>query len=86
MHVISIEPHTIFQALADPLRVRIVRLLAATEAECCLCELVDSLAEPQYSVSKHVKVLKQAGLLSAEKEGRWVSIGVQSGPPFGVQF
>ncbi|MEW6400217.1 MAG: metalloregulator ArsR/SmtB family transcription factor [Chloroflexota bacterium] len=72
MHIIQVEPQVVFQALADPIRIRIIRLLAETGEEACLCELVDSLLEPQYKLSRHVKVLRQAGLLTAEKDGRWV--------------
>lgn len=72
MHLINIASHHIFQALADPLRVRVVRLMAVTGEEVCLCELVDSLQEPQYKLSRHLKILKQAGLVSAEKDGRWI--------------
>ncbi len=72
MHTINIKTQEIFQALADPTRIRIVHLLAETGEEACLCELVDSLLEPQYKLSRHVKTLRQAGLLSAEKDGRWV--------------
>ncbi|MFZ5615275.1 MAG: ArsR/SmtB family transcription factor [Pseudomonadota bacterium] len=72
MHAINVKPQEIFQALADPTRIRIIRLLAETGEEVCLCELVDSLLEPQYKLSRHMKALRQAGLLSAEKEGRWV--------------
>lgn len=72
MHAINVKPQELFQALADPTRIRIVRLLAETGEEACLCELVDSLLEPQYKLSRHMKALRQAGLLSAEKDGRWV--------------
>lgn len=72
MHTITVRPAELFQALADPARIRIVRLLSRTEEEACLCELVDSLLEPQYKLSRHVKILRQAGLLSAERDGRWV--------------
>lgn len=72
MHSINIEPQEIFQALADGTRIRIARLLAQTGEEACLCELVDCLLEPQSNVSRHLKVLRQAGLLSAAKDGRWV--------------
>lgn len=72
MHTINIKSQEIFQALADPTRIRIVRLLAETSEEACLCELVDSLLEPQYKLSRHVKILRQAGLLSAERDGRWI--------------
>lgn len=72
MHSITIEPQEIFQALSDGTRLRIARLLAQTGEEACLCELVDCLIEPQSNVSRHLKVLRQAGLLSAVKDGRWV--------------
>lgn len=63
---------SVFQALSEPTRLRIVRLLADTGEEVCLCELVDSLQETSYNVSRHLKVLRQAGLLEAKKDGRWV--------------
>lgn len=86
MHTINVKPQVkpqeIFQALADPTRIRIVRLLAETGEEACLCELVDSLLEPQYKLSRHVKILRQAGLLSAEKDGRWVYHRLVRGLPY----
>lgn len=72
MHIIDIQAETIFQALSEPIRLRIVRLLSVTHEEACLCELVDSLLEPQYKLSRHIKILKQTGLLSASKDGRWI--------------
>ena len=72
MQVLTIKPETLFQALADETRLRIIRLLATTDEEACLCELVDSLQEPAYKLSRHLKILRQAGLLSSHKEGRWV--------------
>jgi len=72
MQAITIQPEEIFQALADETRLRVIRLMVATGEESCLCELVDSLLEPSYKLSRHVKVLRQAGLLASRKEGRWV--------------
>jgi len=72
MHSITIQPEAIFQALADETRLRIIRLMVVTAEESCLCELVDSLLEPSYKLSRHLKILRQAGLLSSQKEGRWV--------------
>lgn len=72
MHVVSIPPQFVFQALADGTRIRVLRVLAIGREEACLCELVDSLLEPQYKLSRHLKVLRQVGLLAAEKEGRFV--------------
>lgn len=72
MHILTIKPETMFQALADETRIRIIRLMVMSGEEVCLCEITDSLNEPQTKLSRHLKVLRQAGLLSAQKEGRWV--------------
>ena len=72
MHVLTINPESLFQALSDTTRLRIIRLLVTTEQEICLCELVDALLEPQYNLSRHLKVLRQTGFLTSQKEGRWV--------------
>lgn len=72
MHTVHVPMASVFQALSEPTRLRIVRLLADTGEEVCLCELVDSLQETSYNVSRHLKVLRQAGLLDAKKDGRWV--------------
>ncbi|HED52525.1 MAG TPA: metalloregulator ArsR/SmtB family transcription factor [Gammaproteobacteria bacterium] len=72
MQLITIQPETLFQSLADETRLRIIRLLVVAAEEACLCELVDSLQEPPYKLSRHLKILRQAGLLSSQKEGRWV--------------
>jgi len=82
MHSVNIKPSEVFQALADPTRIRIVRLLAETREEACLCELVDSLQEPQYKLSRHIKMLRQAGLLTTDKEGRWVYHRLVEGIPY----
>lgn len=82
MHVIIVHPSEVFQSLADPIRLRIVRLLAQAGEESCLCELVDSLLLPQHKLSRHLKVLKQSGLLTAQKDGRWVYHRLVVGRPF----
>lgn len=72
MHAIDVPLEGMFQALADPTRIRIVRVLAAGSEEACLCELVDSLLEPQYKLSRHLKAIRQAGLLDVERDGRFL--------------
>jgi len=72
MQIITIQAEVIFQALADETRLRIIRLMVMAGEESCLCELVDSLLEPPYKLSRHLKILRQAGLLLSQKEGRWV--------------
>lgn len=78
----TITPETLFQALSDNTRLRIIRLLAITDEEVCLCELVDVLLEPQYNLSRHLKVLRQAGLLTSQKEGRWVYHRLTKNPDY----
>lgn len=79
MHVVGVDARNLFQAVADATRIRILRVLVDHKEEACLCELTDSLLEPQYNLSRHLKVLRQAGLLTASKEGRWVYHGLVMG-------
>jgi ArsR family transcriptional regulator, arsenate/arsenite/antimonite-responsive transcriptional repressor len=72
MQLIEVPVEETFRALGDQTRLRLMRLLASTNEEACLCELVDSLLEPQHKLSRHLKILRQAGVLKSEKEGRWV--------------
>jgi len=57
-------------ALADPVRLRLLSLVAA-QVEVCSCELEAPLAKSQPTISHHTKVLADAGLLVGEKRGRW---------------
>jgi len=66
----------VFKALSDKTRLRIVSLLLRSGLELCVCEIVDSIGEPQYNVSKHLKELKYAGLIEEKKEGKWVNYGL----------
>ncbi len=86
MHLLTITPESLFQALSDTSRLRIIRLLATSGQEICLCELVDALLEPQYKLSRHLKVLRQTGFLSSQKEGRWVYHRLTSEPDYLQSF
>lgn len=72
MHRVDVALHEIFQALADPFRVRIVKLMLAANDELCLCELSEALEEPEYKLSRHVKVLKSSGLITSLRDGKWI--------------
>ena len=62
-----------FAVLADPVRLRLLSLLASAPAgEACVCELVPPLGRSQPTISHHLKILADAGLISGEKRGRWV--------------
>lgn len=53
-----------------------MRLLIQNKGEICSCELVDSLQEPEYKISRHIKVLKSSGLITAERDGKWIYHGL----------
>lgn len=59
-----------FHALSDEKRLRILELLR--EGERCVCELTDALGAGQSLLSFHLKTLKEAGLVTDRREGRWV--------------
>lgn len=62
-----------FGVLADPVRLRLLSLLASAEAgEVCVCELVEPVGRSQPTVSHHLKILTEAGMITGEKRGRWV--------------
>lgn len=58
------------KALADPTRVRV--LTALREGELCVCELSDALDITQSTLSTHLQVIREAGLVRTRKEGKWV--------------
>jgi SAM-dependent methyltransferase len=68
------EPLAIFRALADPTRLRIFHLLRAMELS--IGELAQVLGQSQPRVSRHVKILADAGLADRRKEGSWVFLGL----------
>jgi len=69
-----------FAALADPVRLRLLSLIAAQPAgEICGCELTEPLGRSQPTVSHHLKVLAEAGLVRGERRGRWVWYSVVAG-------
>jgi ArsR family transcriptional regulator, arsenate/arsenite/antimonite-responsive transcriptional repressor len=59
-----------FKALADPSRVAIVNLLAGSD-ELCVCVLTDQLGLSQGTVSHHLRILRQAGLVDVSRRGTW---------------
>jgi ArsR family transcriptional regulator, arsenate/arsenite/antimonite-responsive transcriptional repressor len=59
----------LFKALADPTRVSIVNRLAA--GECCVCDLTAVFELSQPTVSHHLRILRDAGLVEAERRGTW---------------
>ena len=62
---------SLFKALGDPTRVRIVNLLATSEVPVCVCELLPHVGLSQPTVSHHLRKLAEAGLLRREQRGTW---------------
>ena len=62
-------PGSLLAAFADPTRLRILNVLAA--GELCVCDVVEILALPQPTVSRHLGVLRREGLVEAAREWKW---------------
>lgn len=61
-----------FAALGDPVRLKLLSLIATAESgEVCVCDLVPPVGRAQPTVSHHLKVLADAGLVVADKRGKW---------------
>ncbi len=61
-----------FAALADPIRLRLLSFIASASDEVCACDLVGPSGRSQPTVSHHMKILFDAGLVEREKRGLWV--------------
>jgi ArsR family transcriptional regulator, arsenate/arsenite/antimonite-responsive transcriptional repressor len=62
-----------FSALSDPVRLRVLSMLAdATAGEVCVCDFVDPLGKSQPTISHHLKILGEAGLVQGDRRGKWV--------------
>lgn len=72
----SVDTARLFQALSDPTRLQILGLLRGGER--CVCELTGVLDAAQSRLSFHLKVLRDAGLVSDRREGRWVYYTLRS--------
>jgi ArsR family transcriptional regulator, arsenate/arsenite/antimonite-responsive transcriptional repressor len=69
----AVDLAKVFGALADPVRLRLLGYVAAAPAgEVCACELVEPLGRAQPTVSHHLKVLYDAGLVNRQRRGAWV--------------
>jgi ArsR family transcriptional regulator, arsenate/arsenite/antimonite-responsive transcriptional repressor len=70
----------LFKALADPMRLRLLSLIACHDGgESCVCDLLDAFDVTAPSVSYHLKILREAALISSERRGTWVYYRVNPG-------
>jgi ArsR family transcriptional regulator len=62
-----------FKALGDPVRLRLASLIAARDGgEVCVCDLTSAFDLTQPTISHHLRVLREAGLIDSERRGTWV--------------
>ena len=63
----------VFRALGDPVRLRLVSLIGAHQGgEACVCDLTTAFDLTQPTISHHLKVLREAGIIDSERRGTWV--------------
>ncbi len=62
---------TLFKVLADPTRLRLAVLLSI-EGETCVCMLAEALDEPNFKISRHLGIMRSAGMVKARREGTWM--------------
>src|SRR5436305_13318310 len=67
---------TVLAALADRTRLRLLNLMA--DGEVCVCFFVEILDEPQPKISRHLGLLRRAGLVAARREGKWMHYSIAS--------
>lgn len=67
----------VMKAFADPSRVKIIKILGVKEL--CVCEIQQLLGLAQPTVSKHLKILEEAGLVDYRKEGSWIIYRLSTG-------
>ncbi|WP_099188386.1 ArsR/SmtB family transcription factor [Tepidibacter mesophilus] len=66
----------IFKALAHPIRLKIIKKLS--DKKLCVCELNKDVEFSQSNLSQHLKILKDAGLLNAQKNGLWMHYSIKN--------
>jgi ArsR family transcriptional regulator len=71
--------HAVLKALADPTRLDIFRRIAAGKGPVCVCRLVERFPVSQPTISHHLRVLREAGLVTVEKRGTWSWFAVAPG-------
>jgi ArsR family transcriptional regulator len=70
----SVSLAGLFAALADSTRLRLLNLMAGREV--CVCHFVDILGQSQPKISRHLAYLRQAGIVTARREGKWMHYSI----------
>lgn len=61
----------LFKALSDPTRLRLVVLLAL-HGDVCVCVMAEALDEPDFKISRHLRILRSSGIVAARRDGTWM--------------
>lgn len=65
-----------FKALGDVTRLKILRLLSLAKGDLCVCEIMDTVEDSHCNISRHLKILKKAGFVRENRQGKWVYFGL----------
>ncbi|HWM02307.1 MAG TPA: metalloregulator ArsR/SmtB family transcription factor [Actinophytocola sp.] len=68
----AVEGAAVFKALADPIRLRLMSIIASAGGEMCVCDITPQFDVSGPTISHHLKVLREAGLVDCERRGTWV--------------
>ncbi len=74
------EPNFLFNILSDPTRLRALMLIQA-EGEACVCELTFALDESQPKISRHLALMREAGIVKSRREGTWMHYRINPSLP-----
>ncbi|MGA9575855.1 MAG: metalloregulator ArsR/SmtB family transcription factor [Lysobacterales bacterium] len=78
------KPETLFGLLSDPTRLRTLLLILA-ESEVCVCELTYTLEESQPKISRHLALMREAGIVESRREGTWMHYRINPSLPIWVK-
>jgi ArsR family transcriptional regulator len=68
----AVEGAAVLKALADPVRLRLMSIIASAGAEICVCDITGHFEVSAPTISHHLRVLREAGLVDCERRGTWV--------------
>jgi ArsR family transcriptional regulator len=66
------EGAAVFKALSDPIRLRLMSIIASAGDEVCVCDITPQFTVSGPTISHHLRVLREAGLVDCERRGTWV--------------
>src|SRR5690349_8423744 len=68
----AVEGAGVFKALSDPIRLRLMSIIASANDEVCVCDITPHFTVSGPTISHHLRVLREAGLVDCERRGTWV--------------